>query len=160
MSRLESGKIMIDKHPFNLDDLLREVISEMQLTVSSHQIHFAPCDPVEVNADRDKIGSVITNLLSNAVKYSPNGKFIEVECHIDGDMARLSVKDEGVGLRQQDSEKIFDRYHRIVTDHTKNISGFGIGLYLSAEIIERHKGRIWVESQIGVGSTFYFTLPI
>jgi two-component system sensor histidine kinase VicK len=160
MSRLESGKIMIDKQRFNLDDLLRETISEMQLVVSSHLIHFQPCDPVEVDADRDKIGSVVTNLLSNAVKYSPNSNSIEVKCHIEGDMAQVSVRDEGIGLNQQDTDKIFDRYHRIVTDHTKNISGFGIGLYLSAEIIERHKGRIWVESQIGTGSTFYFSLPV
>lgn len=160
MSRLESGKILIDKHDFNLDDLIRETIGEMQLVVSSHQIYFAPCNPVEVNADRDKIGSVITNLLSNAVKYSPNSDSIQVSCQIEGNMAQVSVKDNGIGLNQLDTMKIFDRYHRIVTDHTKNISGFGIGLYLSAEIINRHNGHIWVESQVGLGSTFRFTLPV
>jgi PAS domain S-box-containing protein len=160
MSRLESGKIMIDKRLFNLEALIREVIAEAELTASTHQINFDPCEPVYVYADEDKIGSVISNLLSNAVKYSPKGKVVEVKCHVEGSTAQVSVKDEGMGMKQQDTEKIFERYHRVETTHTRNISGFGIGLYLSAEIIERHDGRIWVESESGKGSTFYFNLPI
>jgi two-component system sensor histidine kinase VicK len=72
----------------------------------------------------------------------------------------VSVKDEGMGIREQDLPRIFDRYYRVGTEHTKNISGFGVGLYLCAEIVHRHHGRIWAESQKGVGSTFYFSLPL
>jgi signal transduction histidine kinase len=115
---------------------------------------------VSVNADRDKIGAVISNLLSNAAKYSPKGKVIEVACKKEGDQAVVSIKDEGMGINQRDIEKIFDRYYRVETNNTQYISGFGIGLYLSAEIIHRHDGKIWACSEIGQGSTFYFSLPL
>ena len=160
ISRLESGKIHIIKQYFNLDELLREVIKEDTFTVNTHFIHTNICDDLKVYADRDKIHSVITNLLSNAVKYSPKGKNIFVKCEIDGSFARISIKDEGMGIKSADIEKIFDRFYRVETDHTKHISGFGIGLYLSAEIIRHHGGKIWVESDSGKGSTFIFSLPL
>jgi two-component system sensor histidine kinase VicK len=160
VSRLESAKLIIDKHEFNLEDLIEETIKETELTVSSHHINFAPCNPVMINADHDKIGSVITNLISNAIKYSPKGKEIDIKCEVIGDRAQVSVKDEGMGLKPQDQDKVFDRYYRVETHHTQHISGFGIGLYLSAEIVHRHEGEIWVKSESGVGSTFYFNLPL
>ena len=72
----------------------------------------------------------------------------------------VSIKDEGMGIPPQDLPRIFERYYRAGSEHTKQISGFGVGLYLSAEIIQRHNGRIWAESEKGVGSTFYFSLPL
>ncbi len=158
-SRLESGKIQLDLKFFYLDQLINETIDEIKLTVNSHQITLSPCDPVEVYADRDKIGSVIINLLSNAVKYSPKGKDIKVNCSIREKEVVVSIEDEGMGLKPEEITHIFDRFYRVSSSHTRNISGFGIGLYLSAEIIKRHSGRIWVESEKGRGSTFYFTLP-
>jgi len=160
ISRLESGKILIEKRPFKVDQLLREMIDEAELTVSTHQIEFAGCGDLEVNADRDKIGSVISNLISNAIKYSPKGKVVQVKCEASDETLTVSIKDEGIGINPDDMEKVFDRYYRVVTDYNQHISGFGIGLYLSAEIIKRHDGRIWVESEPGVGSTFYFALPL
>ncbi len=159
VSRLESGKIFIDKSVFNLADLIGEVIKETELTVSSHTIKFETCPPVMVNADHDKIGSVIINLISNAVKYSPRGKLITVKCNVVEQAAIISVADEGMGIKSADIGKIFDRYYRVETKHTQHISGFGIGLYLSAEIIRRHDGKVWVESESGKGSTFFFSLP-
>ncbi len=160
VSRLESGKIAIDKELFDLDELITEVVEEYELTVSSHIIHIDICDHVQVNADREKIGSVISNLLSNAVKYSPKNKDIELRCALVNGFAEVSVKDQGMGIKEQDLPKIFDRYYRVETSHTRHISGFGIGLYLSAEIIRRHDGQIWAESESGTGSVFHFSLPI
>lgn len=160
ISRLESGKILIEKTDFNLEKLLQEVIAEHELTISSHIIELSTCDEVLLHADRDKIGSVISNLLSNAVKYSPKGKNIFVQCEVSERYVRVSVKDEGIGIKPEDLPKVFDRYYRVQTTHTQHISGFGIGLYLSAEIIHRHNGEIWVESESGKGSTFYFSLPL
>jgi len=160
VSRLESGKIMINKHPFNLVELVEETIREIEFTVTNHVINFEPGDMVIVNADRDKIGSVINNLLSNAIKYSPKGKMVEITCGVVGNDALVSINDEGIGIKPEDKEKLFERYYRVENNHTRHISGFGIGLYLSAEIINRHKGKIWVESEIGSGSTFYFSLPV
>ena len=160
VSRLESAKILIEKQSFQLEMLVSEVIDEARLTVGSHQINFSPCPPVIVMADRDKISSVISNLIGNAVKYSPNGTAVEINCIIEGDKAVVSVKDYGMGVKPEDSKKIFERYYRVRSDHSKHISGFGIGLYLSAEIIHLHEGDIWVDSKNGDGSTFYFNLPV
>ncbi|WP_183576242.1 ATP-binding protein [Mucilaginibacter sp. X5P1] len=160
ISRLESGKIHVAKEHFDIVQLLTEMMDEVKLTVSSHTISLAPYDHIEVYADRDKIGSVISNLLTNAVKYSPKGKYIEVQCVVIDNNVQVSVKDEGMGIKPQDINKLFDRYYRVETAHTRHISGFGIGLYLSSEIIHRHDGEIWVESESGKGSTFYFSLPL
>ena len=160
ISRLESGKIIIDKAEFDLENLINETIAEAVLTIASHVIKYKPCNPVIVVADHDKIGSVLTNFISNAVKYSPKGQEIQIECQIVNEKAVVSVKDQGMGIKPQDKERLFERYYRVQSNHTRHISGFGIGLYLSAEIIERHNGRIWLESEPDKGSTFYFELPL
>ncbi|NCD71945.1 ATP-binding protein [Mucilaginibacter agri] len=160
VSRLESGKIQLLKMDFRLDELVKEVIAEISLVNPSHNIIFLPCQPLTINADSDKIGNVLSNLLSNAIKYSPKGKNIEVVCQMVDDYAQVSVHDQGMGIKPHDIEKLFNRFYRVNNKHTQHISGFGIGLYLSAEIIERHDGKIWVESESGVGSTFYFSLPL
>jgi two-component system sensor histidine kinase VicK len=160
ISRLESGKILIEKQKFDIDKLLSEMIAESQITVNTHQFEFESCGDTEVFADRDKISSVVSNLMSNAVKYSPKGKLILIQCKVEDGYAIVSVTDDGMGIKPADIERIFDRYFRVESSHTQHISGFGIGLYLSAEIVRRHEGKIWATSVIGVGSTFYFSLPI
>lgn len=160
VSRLESGKLLIEQHPFELNALISEVVDEMRLSVSTHTLIFQPVGEIHVDADRDKIGSVLSNLLSNAVKYSPRGKIVTVQCTPGPELATVSVRDEGMGINKQDLERLFDRYYRVQSEHTRHISGFGVGLYLSAEIIQRHGGHIWAESEKDKGSTFYFTLPL
>lgn len=159
ISRLESGKLEIVRQSFDLPVLIKEHLEEMELTVATHTFHFEALPNLMVSADRDKIGSVISNLLSNAVKYSPKGKIVDVQCLLQGNEILISVQDEGMGIREQDLSRIFDRYYRVGSEHTRHISGFGVGLYLSAEIVQRHGGRIWAKSEKGVGSTFFFTLP-
>jgi two-component system sensor histidine kinase VicK len=159
VSRLESGKIHLNKQDFNLDELVNDIIDETKV-VSAHKMELVPCDSITVHADRDKIWSVISNLLSNAVKYSAPDKRIEIKCALIDGQAQISVKDEGVGIKPEAVEKLFERYYRVETQDNQHISGFGIGLYLSAEIIQRHHGKIWAESEPGRGSTFYFSLPL
>jgi two-component system sensor histidine kinase VicK len=160
ISRLEAGKILIVKQEFSIDQLIQEIIEEYKITSTSHSIQLSPCEPVQVFADRDKIGSVVSNLINNAIKYSPKGKDIRIKCQKLSGTLQVSVEDEGMGIKPKDVNNLFDRYYRVESKHTAHISGFGIGLYLSAEIIYQHNGKIWVESQIGVGSTFYFSIPI
>jgi two-component system CheB/CheR fusion protein len=131
----------------------------LTITKSHHIVVTSDCD-IGVNADRDKIGQVITNFLSNAIKYSPKGKNIKVSCKEVKGVVVVSVTDEGLGIAPRDKEKLFDRYYRIESEQTHNISGFDLGLYLSAEIIQRHKGKVWVESETDKGSVFYFSLPL
>lgn len=160
VSRLEAGKLHIEKDEFALDELLSEIFQETQLVVNTHHISLKQANKVRILADRDKIDSVISNLITNAVKYSPKGSNIEMGGEIKENRAVVWVKDEGIGITPDDLPKIFDRYHRVESMDTKHISGFGIGLYLSAEIIERHDGKIWAESEPGKGSSFYFSLPL
>ena len=160
ISRLESGKIQINKQPFIIGDLIVEVIGEINLTGPAHIIQLQKCDKVVLLADREKISSVLVNLLSNAVKYSPKGSKIQIDCSLQHNKVCVSVTDEGLGISPEDCDHIFDRYYRVESNHTRNISGFGIGLYLSAEIVQRHEGQIWVESERGKGSTFFFSLPV
>lgn len=160
VSRLESSKIQLNVQHFDIVGLIKDILDETELTLSSHTIIFHPGEPVMLYSDREKIGSVISNLLTNAVKYSRDSKRIEVSCHVMNEMVQVSVKDEGMGIRPEDQQRLFERYYRVENENSRHISGFGIGLYLSAEIIQRHRGTIWVESEIGKGSTFYFRLPL
>ncbi|SKB41588.1 ATP-binding protein [Daejeonella lutea] len=160
ISRLESGKIQMEKSKFNLKELIENVISETKVISDTHVINLSPCESTVVYADHDKIGSVISNLLSNAVKYSEKGTAIELQCHTRSGEIEVSVTDHGMGIEPADIKFLFDRFYRVDNPNYSHISGFGIGLYLSSEIIRQHNGRIWVESQKGKGSTFYFTLPL
>jgi two-component system sensor histidine kinase VicK len=160
ISRLESGKIHIERQVFDLARLIKEIEDECLVTIASHKVIFAPVETTFVNADRDKIGQVLNNLISNAVKYSAFGTTINVACQTIDGSAKVSVKDQGMGIKPKDLSNIFDRYYRVVGGHMHSISGFGIGLYLCAEIIRRHDGEIWAESEFGKGSTFIFTLPL
>jgi len=160
ISRLESGKLEIIKTDFDLTELITEQLEEIRMTAGSHTFIFDQTQAITVSADQGKIGSVVSNLLSNAVKYSPKGQLITVSCAQIDNEVQVSVKDEGMGVKSNDLPRIFDRYYRASSEHIKHISGFGVGLYLCAEIIHRHDGRIWAESEKGVGSTFYFTLPL
>ena len=159
ISNLESGKIKLVKETFDVRKLLEEVIEDFLMVNNTHHILLHACDEALVYADREKISSVVSNLISNAIKYSPNGKNVEVTCLSEGDTIKVSVKDEGMGIKESDQVKLFERFYRISTSHRQNISGFGIGLYLSKEIVERHDGYIWLESKSGKGSVFTFVLP-
>jgi len=158
VSRLESGKLQIEKKKFDLEALFDEVVEDAGLLQSSHKINLHIDKNVQLNADRDKIGNVLSNLISNAIKYSPGGGNIDVNCTSVNNQLICRVKDYGIGIRVEDKDKLFDRYYRAEGNHT--IAGFGIGLYLCAEIIRGHNGNIWVDSEPEKGSSFYFSLPI
>ena len=160
VSRLEAGKIHIDKTRFDVKLLLRETEEETISTIVSHHILFSSVETTFVWADRDKIGQVLNNLISNAVKYSPLGTTIQISCIPLNGKLQFSVQDRGIGISESDIKQIFDRYYRVESNNVKSIAGFGIGLYLCAEIVHRHDGEIWVESELGRGSTFFFSLPM
>jgi signal transduction histidine kinase len=111
-------------------------------------------------ADPDKLRQVLFNLVENAIKYSPDGGLVRVELSRAGRQARISVKDEGLGIPTADQERIFERFHRLDPNMTRGIGGSGLGLYISRELVERMHGRIWVTSEPGHGSTFTLELPL
>jgi len=158
VSKLEAAKIHIERVRFDLAELIAEVQEEYQGSTSHHILFLNP-GRILVLADRDKIIQVLTNLIDNAIKYSQRGTAIHVSCVARGNVATISVKDEGIGISSENLPKLFERYYR-VKEGIQGIAGFGIGLFLCHEIIQRHAGDIWAESIVGKGSTFHFTLPI
>jgi len=160
LSRLESGKLSINHGQFDIADLIIEVKEDIQARISTHEILFASVKSAMINADRDKISHVLQNLISNATKYSPQGSKINVTCDTDNENLIVRVSDQGMGISEQDLGKVFDRYFRAEDSKLSTIAGFGIGLYICNEIITRHGGQIWAESELGKGSTFTFSIPI
>ena len=160
LSSAEAGKIHLTKQIFSLHDLINEVMEETMFITDTHQIILSPCEGVMINGDHDKIEQVLVNLLSNAAKYSPAGSPIKINCTVEGNDVTVSVCDQGMGISPQNIEKLFLPHYRVESKETEKIEGFGIGLYLCSEIITRHKGKIWVDSKVGEGSTFNFTLPV
>ncbi|MET3981815.1 signal transduction histidine kinase [Mucilaginibacter sp. UYP25] len=157
---LDTGRLKITVCKFNFIDLLSEVIQEVQFIHPDYQLVFRHASEILLYADRDRIGQVIENLLTNAIKYSAKKDRIIITCKNIEDQVQISVKDNGIGLRDGELTKVFDKYYRIENVLENAIPGYGIGLYLCKQIIDEHNGRIWVESGGNSGSTFYFTLPL
>lgn len=159
ISRIQKGKIQLTKSIFNFDDTVRDVIEVMQ-TWSKHKIRIQGYTNAMVYGDQDRIGQVISNLVSNAIKYSP--KSFEIIIHLSKTKknVEVGVQDFGIGIPAQHISRIFSRFYRVFDTTDKTYPGLGIGLYISAQIIARHHGKIWVKSSDGKGSTFYFSLPI
>lgn len=160
LSKLESGKLQLKRDQFDINELISDTITEFTQVSNSHVIQFEPNGILEVDADRDKIGQVISNFLSNAIKYSPRGSTITIASKTTDCGPTISVTDLGVGIKLKDQKRLFQRFYRVDNEKTMTVSGFGIGLYLASEIIQCHKGKIGVESAEGEGSTFYFSLPV
>jgi len=158
--KIQTGKLSLHKKHFKLNDLVSTTISDFQYTTDSHVIEHNCNSNVLVYADKDRIAQVLINLISNAIKYSPKANRIVVKCSQNKYEATVGVEDFGYGIPQSEQKKIFDRFFRVKSKREKDISGLGLGLYVSSEIIVQHKGKIWVESKEGKGTTFYFSLPI
>jgi PAS domain S-box-containing protein len=159
VSRLQTGKLTFSKEQFRIDELLKESIEGIEGGTRKQKIIFHHPSSITVSADRFRIYQVITNLITNAIKYSPEEKEIHVKVKRAHDKVVVSVQDFGIGIAKDEQKKIFERLYQVSGDKEKTFPGFGMGLYISREIIRRHRGHIWVESEKGKGSTFYFTLP-
>lgn len=159
LSKIESGKLQLAPEKFYIDDLVKEISSEIQFVSVNHKIIVEDHQKLSVFADKERISQVIANFLNNAIKYSPGADSVSISITPTGNQVKVSVKDKGIGIRPEDHQKIFERFYRAKSTGVP-FSGFGIGLYISAEIIRLHKGDIGVESEFGKGSTFYFKLPV
>nr|WP_276903232.1 PAS domain S-box protein [Pedobacter kyonggii] len=160
VDRLEAGNLGLSKTDFSFNSLATEVVEEMVVLSPKHKITYRECGEVNVHADREKIGQVLSNLVTNAVKYSPDGSSVSISCQIEGGLIRIEVKDNGIGISEKDQVNLFDRYYRVDNQSTRSISGFGIGLFLVSEILRLHGTKIDLESTLGAGSKFSFRLPI
>lgn len=157
-SKLEQGELVLNKVKFNALELVENCCTHIRLA-GEYQIKYDIDKSIELFADEQKIDQVLVNLVNNAVKYAPESKEILVRIKSLGDTATISVIDYGKGIPSEDVDKLFDRYFQ-VSKNGNHSSGLGLGLYISAEIIRRHKGKIGVDSEVGKGSTFWFTVPL
>lgn len=160
VSRLQTGKLVFTKEDFRIDVLIDEIVEVLQETANNKTIVFSQKSPIEVTADRFRLYQVITNLITNAIKFSPDGKRIIVRVYKQNNKVIVSVQDFGIGIAKEQQNKIFERLYQVNDEKMKTFPGFGMGLYISKEIIKKNKGSIWVESELGKGSTFYFSLPL
>jgi signal transduction histidine kinase len=113
-----------------------------------------------VTGDRDRLIQVLSNLVNNAVKYSPEGGTVTLATRVDGRYALVSVTDTGVGIPQDEIGHVFERFRRVHSGAAQAIPGTGLGLTIVKQIVEMHGGKIWVESAVGHGSSFHFTIPL
>ena len=158
MSRLEAGVLKVDPAPVQLGRAMRSVVERAQHLTAEHRLRLVwPEDPW-VTADLPRVLQVVTNLVNNAIKYSPDGGEVEVAGHVRNGVLAISVADQGAGIPPRELDKIFDRFHRVEGDLARRVSGTGLGLAICRGLVEAHGGRIWAESEPGLGSTFTFTL--
>lgn len=160
VTRLEEGKLQIQKQEFELAPLIKEIADDGQFLSNQHIVNIINCEELKVYADKEKLGHVLSNLLSNAIKYSPNGGSILIKCESLDKKVRISVTDQGIGIKKSDQKRIFERFYRVDDENEYTASGFGIGLYLAAEILSYHNSKIHINSKEGKGATFFFDLEI
>jgi len=164
-SRIESGLIKVNKEPASLTMLIEEQLRMIRSYAEEKDIEVFGQKPIvfdQVYVHKDMISQVIVNLLSNAVKYTPSGGSVKIETEVDelAGLARVNVTDTGVGIPEDEIEHVFDKFYRVGANE-KHAKGTGLGLNLVKQIIEKvHNGRVFVTSQVGVGSTFGFELPL
>jgi two-component system CheB/CheR fusion protein len=157
-NKVNEGQLHLNQKPFILykliDDCCHYIRIEDLFTIITEGDR-----ELEVYADADRVNQVVINFINNAIKYAPESKDIHVCIERMNDMAKVSVIDKGPGIPPEKMQYLFDRYYRVDTSGSQ-YSGLGLGLYISSEIIKRHNGQIGVNSEIGKGSTFWFTLPL
>jgi signal transduction histidine kinase len=160
ITKLEAGQVTLSRQPTDLRPIVNRVVEALHpLTVQKDQtvcLHW-PAAVSMVEVDRRRIEQVLTNIVSNALKFTPKQGQIDVHLAETPEGLRICVADNGPGIQEKDQAHIFDRFY-VVADG-RGLSGVGLGLYIARQFVELHGGRIWVESQVGQGSTFCFSVP-
>ncbi len=157
-TRMKEGQLSLSRTRFKLATVAEECCQHIR-TTGNFEIIVTGDRELEVYADKHRLDQVIVNFVNNAVKYAPASKTIDIRIEQADHHAKVSVTDRGPGIPKDKLAHLFDRFFR-VDEHGKTYSGLGLGLYIAAEIIHRHNGKIGVESELGQGSTFWFTLPL
>lgn len=160
VAKIRADKLNMHRQDIKMEEVITEAMEVIQRTDNSRQIIKMAIDDGIVSGDSDRIRQILLNLLSNAIKYSPKASKVIVTSQREDGYVVTSVTDYGIGIRKEDQQKIFFRYYQGgETDRMDNRSS-GLGLYICSEIVRKHGGKIWVESEIGKGSTFSFSLPL
>lgn len=161
VSRIESQRLHLHSELVDIEPLVQRVVRNLETTTTRHQFilphpNYLPA----VWADADRVEEILTNLIDNAIKYSPLGGKIVIDADCQGDTVILSVLDSGLGIPEEELDKIFEKFHRVDRGDARETYGHGLGLYIAKKLVEAHGGEIWVESTLGRGSKFSFSLPV
>jgi len=161
LSKIESGRLSLDLAPASACDLLDSASRRMQLQTERAGLTLrVECtdDLPKVKIDSQRLEQVLVNLIHNAVKFTRSGGEVVLRAEAASSEIRFAVRDSGIGIPQEDVERIFERFYRV--DKSRTGSGTGLGLSIAKHIVEAHNGKIWAESMEGRGSTFYFSIPV
>jgi len=162
LSKIEAGRLDLHLEIFDATHAAHEDMNSIAPAAQAKHVslEFAPCAPMQVYADRIRFRQILLNLLSNAVKFTPEGGTVSVECSCQAQVAQFCISDSGLGIPPQEHETIFNKFHQVGST-TKGVrEGTGLGLAITKHLVEQQNGRIWVQSEPGQGSKFYFTLPL
>ncbi|MBU3965999.1 MAG: PAS domain-containing sensor histidine kinase [Euryarchaeota archaeon] len=164
LSKVEAGKIELVIEQMSVTDVINETLALIKETAIKHHVILKK-DIEEgltiIFADRMRLKQVLFNLLSNAMKFSkPEGGTVTITARREGDMVGFSISDTGIGIKEEDMDKLFNTFEQLDPGITQKYGGSGLGLMISKRLVELHGGKIWAESNYGIGTTFYFTLPI
>jgi signal transduction histidine kinase len=163
LSKVEAGRMELELTKFDLPMAIDNALTLIRERASRHGIklhHNVDERLGELTGDERKIKQILLNLLSNAVKFTPEGGRVDVDAVPSDGVVEISVSDTGIGISPQDQETIFEEFRQVGTDYAQKREGTGLGLTLTRRFVELHGGKIWVESEVGKGSRFTFTLPI
>ena len=163
IERIAAGKLVLHYAKHDVCEIIDEVVGDFQRDAASKQITLTAkpgTECADVICDRSRVQQVLSNLIGNAIKFTPGKGKICVSCARtgqEGQDVQVSVSDTGAGIAPEKIESIFQRFSQI---NSQDRRGIGLGLYIAKMMVEEHPGRIWVESKLGKGSTFHFTLPV
>lgn len=160
LSRIESGRVPLELRPTRPIDMITPAYERLRLQAERAGLKLeveCPETLPNVSADGMRLQQVLVNLLHNAIKFTPAGGQVLVGAEVDGSMVRFWVKDTGIGISVEDLPRIFERFYKV--DRARSSSGTGLGLAIARHMVEAHRGKIWVESEINKGSAFYFVIP-
>jgi PAS domain S-box-containing protein len=161
LSRARADRLFLSREPINVKDIVKDVVDKIKRQSSNHSFETdLPKALPPVHADQLRLERILYNLLENAVKYSPDGGKIRISARLENDHMVIGVSDEGIGISLHDQAKLFSPFERLAAQRLEGVKGIGLGLLVCRRLVEAHGGRIWVESEPGRGSTFYFTLPL
>ena len=159
ISKVEAGQLDFVMEEMSMNAYIHETVSLIAKSIPTHPIFIDATEEVVARVDKLRLEQVFSNLLVNAAKYSKERSPIKVIVALEpGKMLRISVKDEGIGMSEQNIRRVFEKFFR-AEEISRSYSGLGMGLYIASKIIHAHGGRIWIDSQLDVGSTFHFTIP-
>jgi len=163
LSKIEAGRMELEVTTFDLSSAIENALLLVRERASRHGIKLDRAIDERLGdftGDERKVKQVLVNLLSNAVKFTPEGGRIKVEARLGDNAAMVSVADTGIGIAKEDQEVIFEEFRQVGSNYAQKREGTGLGLSLTRKFVEMHGGKIWVESELGKGATFTFTLPI